>query len=121
MIYVTERAKQELKRLLTASVDWPEARLRLMDRGQGKLGLGIDIESQDDHIIEYNGTNLLIVEPGLDTNFKQVTLDVDDTPEGVELVIIEEVVKQSSVQGTVNWAPLSPESILSEPITSTKS
>ena len=121
MIYVTERAKRELKRLLTASVDWPEARLRLMDRGQGKLGLGIDIEAQDDHIIEYDGANLLIIEPGIDTNLKQVTLDVDDTPDGVELVIIEEVVKQSSVQGTVNWGPLSPESISAEPITSIKS
>jgi Fe-S cluster assembly iron-binding protein IscA len=112
MIYVTERAKQELKRLLIASVDWPGARLRLMDRGQGRLGLGIDIETKDDHIIEYNGTKLLIVEPELATNHKQITLDVDDTPDGVELVISEEVVKQSSVTGTVDWVPLGPAALL---------
>jgi len=89
MIYVTERAKQELKRLLTTSVDWPGACLRLMDRGQGKLGLGIDIEAQDDQVVEYEGDQLLIVEPRLASNLKGVTLDVDDTTEGAELVICE--------------------------------
>ena len=53
MINVTERAKRELKRLLSQKVDWPEARLRLMDRGQGILGLGIDIELPGDQIVEY--------------------------------------------------------------------
>ena len=90
MINVTERAKQELRRLLTASVDWPEARLRLIDRGQGALGLGIDIEALTDQAIEYNGTRLLIVEAALASRLKQITLDVDDTPGGAELVICEE-------------------------------
>ena len=90
MINVTEQAKQELKRLLTSSVDWPEARLRLMNRGQGRLGLGIDIEAPDDQVLEYEGTKLLIVEPELAFNLNRVTLDVDDTPDGVELVICEE-------------------------------
>ena len=48
MIYVTEKAKQELKSLLDKKVNWPGARLRLLDKGQGKLGLGIDIERPDD-------------------------------------------------------------------------
>ena len=110
MICVTERAKQELKKLLTTSVDWPGARLRLIDRGQGRLGLGIDIEAPGDQVIEYEGAVLLIVEPGLASNLKQITLDVDDTPIGPELVISEEIVKQSSVTGTVNWLPLPPSS-----------
>ena len=38
MVNVTERAKQELKKLLARKVDWPEARLRLMDRGKGIIG-----------------------------------------------------------------------------------
>ena len=107
MIYVTERAKQELQRLLATSVDWPGARLRLMDRGQGKLGLGIDIEATDDHVVDYEGTKLLVVEPGLASNLRQITLDVDDTPDGVELVIDEEVARPFAVTGTVNWLPLS--------------
>ena len=90
MISLTERAKQELRKILSEKVDWPEARLRLMDRGQGKLGLGIDIEERGDQIIEYEGVKVLMVEPELASNLKEVTLDVDDTPNGPELVISED-------------------------------
>ncbi len=89
MINVTERAKQELKRLLYQKVDWPEARLRLMDRGQGILGLGIDIELPGDQVVEYKGIRVLNVEPELAAKIKGITLDVDDTPQGTELVIDE--------------------------------
>jgi hypothetical protein len=89
MINVTDRAKQELQRLLIASVDWPNARLRLIKREQGQLGLGIDIEEQGDQILEYEGTKVLLVCTELATSLKQVTLDVDDTPEGAKLVIWE--------------------------------
>ena len=91
MINVTERAKQELKRLLYQKVDWPEARLRLMDRGQGILGLGLDIELPGDQIVEYHGIEVLNVEPELAAKIKGITLDVDDTPQGAELVIDEKL------------------------------
>ena len=90
MVNVTERAKQELKILLSRKVDFPKARLRLMDRGKGILGVGVDIEAPGDQIVEYEGVKVLIVEPGLATNLKGVTLDVDDTLEGAKLVISEE-------------------------------
>ena len=86
MIKITKRAKQELMKILTNKVDWPGARLRLMDRGQGKLGLGIDIEAPGDKVVKYEGEKLMLIEPVLAANLKEVTLDVDDTPEGVELV-----------------------------------
>ena len=89
MIDVTERARQELKRILSEKVDMRQACLRLIARGQGKLGLGIDIEVPGDQVVEYEGTKVLIVEPGLATNLKGVTLDVDNTSEGPELVISE--------------------------------
>ena len=95
MIYVTEQAKQELKKLLTVSVDWPGACLRLLDRGHGNLGLGIDIKSPEDEIIEYQGDALLLVEPALASSLQLITLDVDDTPVGPELVISEEANKQA--------------------------
>jgi Fe-S cluster assembly iron-binding protein IscA len=87
MIEITNRAKQELMRILSDKVDWPGARLRLMDRGQGKLGLGVDVEVAGDKVVEYEGVKLLLIEPELAANLKEVTLDVDDTSEGVELVI----------------------------------
>jgi len=89
MIGVTERARQELKRLLFAKVDMPQARLRLISGDQGELGLGIDIESPRDEIVEYKGSGVLVVEHELATSLKGVILDVDDTPEGPQLVIAE--------------------------------
>ena len=89
MIKITERAKQELKRLYDTKVDWPGASLRLMDRGQGNLGLGIDLEATGDQSVEYNGKKVLIIDSRLATNVKEITLDVDDTLDGAELVISE--------------------------------
>ena len=89
MINVTERAKQELGRLLAASVDWPGACLRLMDRGQGKLGLGVDIQQSNDRLIEYEDSIVLIIDDGLADSLTHITLDVDESPDGIELVICE--------------------------------
>ena len=89
MINVTERAKQELGRLLAASVDWPGARLRLIDRGQGRLGLGVDIQQSNDRLIEYEGSIVLIIDDGLADSLTHITLDVDESPDGIELVICE--------------------------------
>ena len=87
MINITARAKQALHNLLTDNVDFPQGRLRLMDRGQGKLGLGVDIEMPGDELVEYNGSTILVVEQVLAANLERVTLDVEDGVEGSELVI----------------------------------
>jgi Fe-S cluster assembly iron-binding protein IscA len=87
MLIVTEQAKDELKRLLAAKVDWPGARLRLMDRGGGILGLGIDIESPGDIVLEHRGVKLLLVEAGLASKLDDVTLDIDSAAGEAELVI----------------------------------
>lgn len=87
MINITERAKQVLKKLLTVNIDLAEGRLRLMDRGQGKLGLGVDIEMPGDELVKYEGSTVLVVERGLATNLKGITLDVEDSVKGFELVI----------------------------------
>ena len=42
MIAVTNRAKEELKKILKAKVNMPQARLRLLSRSKGQLGLGVD-------------------------------------------------------------------------------
>lgn len=89
MINVTERAKRELKRLLSQKVDWSYARLRLMDRGEGILGLGIDIDLPGDHVVEYQGMKVLVIEPALAKKVKGITLDIDDTQDGLELIIID--------------------------------
>ena len=87
MIRITERAKQELQRILTDKVDMPQARLRLTSGDGGQLGLGIDIELPGDEIVEYHGTRLLVVEPGLASSIHGIVLDVDETPCGPQLVL----------------------------------
>ena len=87
MINITERAKKALKKILAANVDLSQGRLRLMDRGQGKLGLGIDIEMPGDELVKHDGLTILVIERGLAANLKRVTLDVEDGGNGSKLVI----------------------------------
>ena len=87
MIGVTDRAKQELLKILFDKVDMPQARLRLTSGDQGELGLGIDIEMPGDEILEYEGSRLLVVEQNLAASLNGIVLDVDDTPVGPQLVI----------------------------------
>ncbi|MFC1939610.1 hypothetical protein ACFLXO_02865 [Chloroflexota bacterium] len=90
MVNVTKRARQELKRILTVAVDMPQARLRLIDRGQGKLGLGIDVEMPGDKLIDHDGLTVLVIEPEFASSLKGVTIDVDNTSDGVELVVLDD-------------------------------
>ncbi|MFC1988475.1 hypothetical protein ACFLVJ_01405 [Chloroflexota bacterium] len=87
MINVTGKAIQELKRILYTAVDMPQARLRLIDRGQEELGLGIDIEMPGDELVEHDGSPILVVEHGLAERLNGLTIDVDDAPEGFRLVL----------------------------------
>jgi len=90
VINITERAKQMLKKILNANVDFPEGRLRVMDRGQGKLGLGIDIEMPDDELVKYEGSTILVIEREFAVNLKGITLDIEDSGKGPELIIHSE-------------------------------
>ena len=87
MISVTDEAKKALKSILLAKVDNHFACLRLISARKGQLGLGIDIEQSGDEALEYEGSKLLLVEHGLADSLKGVTLDIENTPEGPELVI----------------------------------
>jgi len=106
VIYVTKEAKQELKNILPTGKGTPEAYLRIMDRGQGKLGLDTDIMRPDDQVVEYDGTVLLIAEPRFASELDNISLDAYETSDGHRLVISEEIVNQSSRTVTVNWIPL---------------
>ncbi len=90
MLKITERAKQELKKILDISVEMPQARLRLCDRGRGELGLGIDIEESEDRVVEYEGSRILVVKRQLAAKLRDITLDVDETSAGPQLVICGE-------------------------------
>ena len=89
MIDVTERAKQELKKILSAKVDNPLAGLRLITSGpRGQFGFSIDVEMPGDQVVEYEGSKVLLVEDELATRLKGNTLDMEDTADGPELVLL---------------------------------
>ena len=88
MIGITERAKRELNELLFKKSDMPQARLRLTGN-RTNLGMGVDIELPSDEVVKYQGKNILVVDRSLAGSLKGIVLDVDDTPQGPQLVIDE--------------------------------
>ena len=90
MITATEPAKQELKRILNANTDKPEACFRLTADEWGQLRLAIDMEKDGDQAIEHEGLKLILAEKELADTLQGITIDVEDTPEGTKLVITGE-------------------------------
>jgi Fe-S cluster assembly iron-binding protein IscA len=92
MIGVTERAKQELRKMLAANTDEPEACLRLTSNEQGQLGLAIDAERQGDQVVEHDDLKVLVVENDLADSLQGITMDVQDSPEdeGAKLVLSQD-------------------------------
>ena len=88
MIDMTERAKQELSKILIDNVNYESACFRLKVGNEGNLDLGVDIERPDDRTVEYEGTTLLVVEPELADSLENVAIDIEDSPQGCQLVII---------------------------------
>jgi Fe-S cluster assembly iron-binding protein IscA len=86
MIAVTDRAKQELQKIRSDKVDNPQAVLRLVNSEQG-LGLGVDIEMPGDKVVEHDGDKVLVVEEKLAGLLEGVTLDVEETAEGLQLTV----------------------------------
>jgi len=90
MLEVTERARQELKKILTTNTDEPEACLRLTVNEQGQLGLAIDVERDGDQTVEHEDSKVLLVEKELADTLQGITIDVEDTPQGAKLVVSSE-------------------------------
>lgn len=96
MIRVTEGAKQEFKKMLTANTDDPEACLRISADEQRGIGVAIDKEKDGDRVVEHEGSKLLLVEKAVAYTLQGITIDVKDTPEGAKLVITDESESQQN-------------------------
>ena len=90
MIAVTERAKEELKKMLSDKVDNLQAGLRLNPSSAGHFGLSIDVEMPGDQVVEHEGSKVLLVEQGLASSLEGITLDVEDTPQGPQLGVFKD-------------------------------
>ena len=53
-------------------------------------GLGIDIERPDDKVVAFNGTTLLVAEAELADSLIHLAIDIEENPEGCQLIIIDD-------------------------------
>lgn len=92
MLIVTESAKQYLKELLLDHSDNPDVGVRLVLRGEApvRTGLVIDREGVGDYVVEHEGSKVLLVGPEVGELVAGATLDTEDTPDGIKLVISRE-------------------------------
>lgn len=87
MLTVTENAKQLLKETLREHSDNPETSIRLSLGEEGQFGIALDVESEGDQVVEYEGDKVLLIASAMSTVLESRTLDVQDTEEGPRLVI----------------------------------
>lgn len=91
MIEVTEQAAQLLKELRIKLQGANNERqggkvLRLIHSGV-TFGIGFDFPREGDHVIQSEGTDILLVGADLADAIPDATIDCQDTPEGPRLVI----------------------------------
>ena len=95
MLTVTERAKVTLARLkMQAQIEDTDVGLRLSlaasaepSQGLGVFGLRTDRETPGDHVVEYGGTKVLLVEEELADALADATIDAEPTGRGDDLII----------------------------------
>ena len=78
MLAVNGRAKEELKRILSAKADNPQVVVRLITSHPGEFCLGIDVETPDDHVVEHKGSKVLLVDHELANSLEGYTLAFED-------------------------------------------
>ena len=86
MVTVTDRAKEELKRTFELSNIEEGKYLRLTTppvwTGGGDFGIVIDEQRIEDHILSFQGFQVLLVDEGLAKQLSNSVLDFKDTLNG---------------------------------------
>lgn len=93
MLTVTERAKVTLAKLkVQADIKDDGVGLRLSlassdGAGGGQFGLSADRPTVGDHVVEYGGGKVLLVEEGLADALSDAVIDAEATAQGDDLII----------------------------------
>ena len=104
---MTNDAREELEKLLTASDKISGDSFRIVEKDEGVLALVNDTMKPEDQKVEHDGRVLVVVGPGLTSDFKNISIDAYKTSEGSRLVISEEDKNTASSTITVNLIPIS--------------
>jgi hypothetical protein len=75
---VNRPAKEELKRILSDQADNPQIVVRLIPGRPGEFGFKMDTETTDDHIVEHEGSKVLLVNHELADTLEEYTLAFED-------------------------------------------
>ena len=88
MLTVTESAKQRLKKTLLAGTDDPDLGIRLTVDASGEYGVALDREAPGDHVVEHEGSKVLLMAHEVAERLGELNLDTHDTPEGARLRLV---------------------------------
>ena len=89
MLTVTEGAKQHLKEVLTAAgTGDPDIGIRLTVDASGEYEMALDREAPSDHVVEHEGSKVLLVGNDVADQLAELTLDTHDTPEGTRVRLV---------------------------------
>ena len=84
---VSESAIAALKRILDNLQHEPEQVLRLTPGSEGGVSLVVDFPNDEDKVVEYDGAAVLAIESELPESFRGKTLDANQTPQGIQLIL----------------------------------
>ncbi|MBI2855803.1 MAG: hypothetical protein HYX93_03030 [Chloroflexi bacterium] len=91
MVNVTDRAKEELKRILEQRNLEPGKCLRLATppvwKGEGDFGIVIDEERDGDSVVSFQGFKVLLVDSGIAQEVPTGVLDFKESPEGARFTL----------------------------------
>ena len=87
MLTVTEKAKQELKKMLLNRSEDTNKALRIEFKEPAQVTLVVDEEKEGDQVIQLGGMNILLIGEDVAQIFDGVVLDVREDQNGSKLVV----------------------------------
>ncbi|MCI0440015.1 MAG: hypothetical protein L0177_12930 [Chloroflexi bacterium] len=90
MLKITAPAALVMMQALIDSEIGPDKGLRLIKAEDHRLTLDVDSPCENDRVVRYLGSTLLIVDRGLDDSLGNAVIDLGKGPDGLELVIRRE-------------------------------
>jgi len=78
MIVVTERAREQLRKVLSGKADDPQTSIRLVATGSEKFSLGMDLKEPDDHVVKHESATVLLLAHDLAAKLEGRTLAFED-------------------------------------------
>lgn len=86
-VTVTERACQELRRVLLAAATQPAQTLRLGVQPGAEFALGLGRVEEGDEVVRSEGTDIFAVDSSLIEKLGEITVDWREAPSGGRIVI----------------------------------